>query len=65
MTLTKAMCYSAGRDAGNRSMRKAGRAKWNQDDYNAAAEEFERLLPFANCNYTEEAARYELSTKRA
>lgn len=37
--------HSAGWDAGNRSMRKAGRSKWNDDDWNAACAEFERLYP--------------------
>lgn len=27
---------AAGRDAGNRSMRRAGRSAWNEDDWNAA-----------------------------
>lgn len=44
MKLTKAMVYAAGRDAGNRSMRAAGRTEWNEDDYNAAAAEFARLM---------------------
>jgi len=63
-TFTRAMCYAAGRDAGNRSMRKAGRTAWAQDDYNTACAEFERLLPFANCNYTVKAMRYELATRK-
>ena len=43
MELTKAMIYAASRDAGNRSMRAAGRTKWNRADFNAAAKEFARL----------------------
>lgn len=30
---------AASRDAGNRSMRRAGRFQWNLDDWNAAAEQ--------------------------
>lgn len=59
--LTLSMVFAAGRDAGNRSMRKAGRKKWGKRDYNAACAEFNRLAPFAKCNYTVGAARYELS----
>lgn len=32
-------------DAGNASMRKGGRVAWNEDDYNAAVEAFNRCLP--------------------
>jgi len=64
MTFTREMCYATARDAGNRSMRKAGRKVWAQTDYNAACAEFERLIPFANCNYTVEAMRYELATRK-
>lgn len=35
---------AAGRDAGNRSMRAAGRTAWNADDWNAAAEVTARVL---------------------
>jgi len=37
------LIHSAGMDAGNRSMRRAGRTKWNKEDYNAAARECDRL----------------------
>ena len=51
--LTKAMCYAAGQDAGNRSMRAAGRVEWNEDDWNAAAAEFARLIRLvSNERYT-------------
>lgn len=63
-TLTLAMVFAAGRDAGNRSMRKAGRKKWSKRDYGAAVAEYKRLAPFANCNYTVGAAKYELSTRK-
>ena len=37
-TLTVEIARAAGTDAGNRSMRKAGRQRWNDDDFNVAAE---------------------------
>lgn len=40
-----AIARAAARDAGNRSMRAAGRDGWNQTDWNAAAAEYERLWP--------------------
>ena len=43
--LTRGLAYAAATDAGNRSMRKAGRSAWNEDDYNAAVTEFTRLWP--------------------
>jgi hypothetical protein len=30
------IAMAAGQDAGNRSMRKAGRTSWNEEDWNAA-----------------------------
>jgi hypothetical protein len=39
------LAYAAGMDAGNRSMRRAGRKKWNDRDYAAAVKEFERIWP--------------------
>ena len=33
----------AAEDAANRQMRKAGRERWNEDDWNLACAEFERL----------------------
>lgn len=41
--LTRQMAWAAATDAGNRSMRKHGRANWDEDDWNAATEEFNRL----------------------
>ena len=43
MKLTKDIIYAAGRDAGNRSMKAAGRKSWNAEDWNAAADEYARL----------------------
>lgn len=41
--MTQALAQAAATDAGNRSMRLAGRTKWNRDDFIAASEEFHRL----------------------
>lgn len=43
--LTRELAWAASTDAGNRAMRKAGRAAWSKDDYNAAVREFDRLWP--------------------
>jgi hypothetical protein len=42
---TYQLAHAAGIDAGNRSMRRAGRKKWNDRDYAAAIKEFERIWP--------------------
>jgi hypothetical protein len=42
--ITYAIAMAAGQDAGNRSMRASGRTSWNEDDWNAAAAETERLM---------------------
>ena len=47
--LTRELSYAAGRDAGNRSMRKAGRKAWSREDYDAAWAEFNRLWSADNC----------------
>ena len=39
-----AVAMAAGRDAGNASMRRAGRTAWNEDDWNAAADAVAALL---------------------
>lgn len=38
------MAHAAAWDAGNASMKAAGRTKWNQDDWNAMCREFSRLM---------------------
>ena len=45
MELTREIAWAASMDAGNASMRKNGRKVWNEDDRNAAVEEFDRLWP--------------------
>jgi hypothetical protein len=43
--LTDDMARIAGQDAGDRSMRGAGRTTWSKEDYGAAAAEYNRLMP--------------------
>lgn len=43
--VTPRIVYAAAQDAGNRSMRKAGRSTWNAADRRAADAEFARLVP--------------------
>jgi hypothetical protein len=43
--ITISLVRSIAADAGNRSMRKAGRAAWNEDDWNTAAAVAQRLIP--------------------
>lgn len=45
ISLTRELAVAAATDAGDLSMRSAGRDVWNADDYNAACAEFERLWP--------------------
>lgn len=45
MDLTIDIARAAAQDAGDRSARKAGRAQWNQIDWNVAVETFNRLWP--------------------
>ena len=44
LALTPELAHAVGLDAGNRSMRRAGRTCWNDDDATAAAVETNRLL---------------------
>lgn len=43
MELTPDLIWAAATDAGNRSMRAAGRKVWNEEDVTAAMTEFYRL----------------------
>ena len=43
--MTFDLAHAAASDAGNRSMRKTGRSRWNEDDWNAMVETFDRLWP--------------------
>lgn len=42
---TEEIARAAAQDAGNRTMRKAGRVFWDDEDWNAACEEYNRLWP--------------------
>ena len=42
--LNYTLCMAAGKDAGNRNMRKHNRKSWNEDDWNVAADEANKLL---------------------
>lgn len=53
MKLTPKIIHSAATDAGNRNMRKNGRTIWDEDDFEAAARESERLYKL----YDQERAR--------
>lgn len=54
--LTYAVAHASGMDAGNRSMRAAGRTKWNEDDYDAACVENNRLFDLIDIPATERVA---------
>ena len=47
MNSTYKVAMAAGQDAGNKSMRVAGRTEWNEDDWNAAAATFNKLMGLA------------------
>jgi len=64
--MTEDYARAAGTDAGNRSMRAAGRRAWNDEDYNIAAlthlrwtpmDEDLRLQIALDCGFTEEELR--------
>lgn len=42
--LWRSLVLAAARDCGNRNMKASGRTVWNENDYNAAAAEANRLL---------------------
>jgi hypothetical protein len=43
MTLTYEMAMAAAHDAGNTSMRKAGRTKWDVEDWNIMCRTFDEI----------------------
>ena len=45
MQLTRGLAQRLAVDAGNRSMRAAGRKAWSQADYNASVREFNTVWP--------------------
>lgn len=42
------LAHAIGWDAGNASMRKAGRTVWSEDDYNASVEAMNACIPEEN-----------------
>ena len=48
ITMTRELARAASWDAANRNMKKHGRKKWNQEDYNTAVTEYDRLWPIEN-----------------
>jgi len=44
--LTPNLAHAAGWDAGNANMRKAGRKRWNLEDWNVAADKTNRLMAY-------------------
>ena len=58
MTLDPCVAYAAGLDAGNRSMRAAGRTAWSEADHAAACRETRRLMAvlYADAGYPAVAA---------
>ncbi len=42
--MTPQLAMAAGWDAANRRMRREGRTTWNEDDWNHAAEVYERCM---------------------
>lgn len=43
--ITRAIALATSQDAGNRSMKRAGRIKWDENDWNAAVDCFAALQP--------------------
>jgi hypothetical protein len=46
--ITYAIAHAAAWDSANRRAKKEGRTVWNEDDYNHAVDEFNRLWPIDN-----------------
>lgn len=44
LALDKDIAFAAAKDVANRRARKAGRKAWNREDYNAAVQEFDRIM---------------------
>lgn len=43
LIMTPSLAWSAATDAGDRSMRAAGRTAWDEEDWDVAAEQFAKL----------------------
>ena len=46
IVLTYSLAMAVSRDAGNRSMRNAGRKRWGRADWNVAAVKLKKLIPY-------------------
>ncbi len=57
MRATQAIAHAAGWDAGNRAMGAAGRRAWNEDDWNAACDTFDRLMRIVDADAAPAASR--------
>lgn len=56
MTLTLEFARASAQDAANMQMRRAGRTRWSEADYNLACETLYRLLPHVGEEYARIAA---------
>lgn len=45
IVMTRELAFAASLDAANHSMRAAARSSWNEDDYDVATRDFDRLWP--------------------
>lgn len=43
--MDRELAHAVGTDAGNRSMKRAGRTAWSEEDKRAAIDEFYRVMP--------------------
>ncbi len=46
--LTKQLALAAAQDTANRRMHREGRKVWNREDFDAACDEYERLMTMAH-----------------
>lgn len=58
LKLTRELALAAGLAAANRHMREAGRTTWNEDDYHAAWDEFDRLWPLCKHGVEPQECRF-------
>lgn len=66
LTMTRRLAWSAATDAGNASMRAAGRKVWSAEDQQVAAREFERLWPIsAELRQRQQNPKRRVSLKKA
>ena len=61
MKLTYELAHAASMDAGNDSMRKAGRKQWNKADQSAALRQFAQLWPIKVIEQSEDGLMVSMS----